>query len=193
MNLSRLRRQLVQPLADGLSRPLARSGLSANMLTVLGLLSSLGVGLLAYLGELLAAGLLLVAAGVLDLLDGAVARRRGQATRLGALLDSTLDRVGEAAVFLGLLLFFLQRDNDVGAALALTALAASYLVSYIKARGEGLGLDCPVGFFTRPERVIVLILGLLVGQLMVALGLITILSLATAAQRFLYLRHADRG
>ncbi|MEK7848197.1 MAG: CDP-alcohol phosphatidyltransferase family protein [Chloroflexota bacterium] len=193
MNLSRLRRGLVQPLADGLSRPLARSGLSANMLTVLGLLTSLGVGLLAYLGELLAAGLLLVAAGVLDLLDGAVARRRGQATRLGALLDSTLDRVGEAAVFFGILLFFLQRDNDVGAALALAALAASYLVSYIKARGEGLGLDCPVGFFTRPERVIVLILGLLVGQLTVALGLIAILSLATAAQRFFYLRRADRG
>lgn len=148
---------------------------------------------MAYMGGLVAAGLVLVVGGVLDLLDGAVARQRGQPTRFGALLDSTLDRAGEAAVFLGILLFLLRSRDNAGAALSLSALAASYMVSYIKARGEGLGLDCPVGFFTRPERVIVLILGLLLRQPTAALALITLLSLATAAQRFLYLRRADRG
>ena len=193
MNLARLRRRLVGPLAEAASRPLARIGLGADTATVLGLLASLGVGLLAYLGQMLAAGLLLLLAGAFDLVDGALARRRGQPTRLGALLDSTLDRLGEAAVFLGVLLFQLGNADNTGAALALSALAASSLVSYIKARGEGLGLECPVGLFTRPERVIVLVLGLLLGQLTAALGVITILSLATAAQRFLYLRRADRG
>lgn len=193
MNLARLRRRLVGPLADGLSRPLARAGLSANMATVLGLLASLGVGLLTYLGQLVAAGLLLLLAGAFDLVDGALARRRGQPTRMGALLDSTLDRLGEAGVFLGILLFLLGNASNTGAALALSALAASFLVSYIKARGEGLGLECPVGLFTRPERVIVLVLGLLLGQLPAALGVILLLSLVTAAQRFLYLRRADRS
>lgn len=193
MNLARLRRRLVGPLADGLSRPLARAGLSANTATVLGLLASLGVGLLTYLGQLVAAGLLLLLAGAFDLVDGALARRRGQPTRMGALLDSTLDRLGEAGVFLGILLFLLGNASNTGAALALSALAASFLVSYIKARGEGLGLECPVGLFTRPERVIVLVLGLLLGQLPAALGVILLLSLVTAAQRFLYLRRADRS
>lgn len=192
MNLARLRRRLVGPLADGLSRPLARAGLSANTATVLGLLASLGVGLLTYLGQLVAAGLLLLV-GAFDLVDGALARRRGQPTRMGALLDSTLDRLGEAGVFLGILLFLLGSASNTGAALALSALAASFLVSYIKARGEGLGLECPVGLFTRPERVIVLVLGLLLGQLPAALGVILLLSLVTAAQRFLYLRRADRS
>lgn len=193
MNLARLRRRLVGPLADGLSRPLARAGLSANTATVLGLLASLGVGLLTYLGQLVAAGLLLLLVGAFDLVDGALARRRGQPTRMGALLDSTLDRLGEAGVFLGILLFLLGSASNTGAALALSALAASFLVSYIKARGEGLGLECPVGLFTRPERVIVLVLGLLLGQLPAALGVILLLSLVTAAQRFLYLRRADRS
>lgn len=198
MNLARLRRRLVGPLADTASRPLARAGLNANTVTVLGLLASLGVGLLASLGELVVAGLLLLLAGAFDLVDGALARRRGQPTRMGALLDSTLDRLGEAGVFLGILLFLLGNADNTGAALALSALAASFLVSYIKARGEGLGLECPVGLFTRPERVIALVLGLLLGQLSaavltVSLGLITLLSLVTAAQRFLYLRRAARS
>ena len=193
MKLAQIRRRLVSPLADGLSRPLARIGISADALTVLGLLASLGVGLLVYQGLLVAAGLVFLVAGAFDLLDGALARRVGQPTRLGALLDSTLDRLGEVAVFLGILLFFLGEGDDWGAALTLSALFASSLVSYVKARGEGLGLECAVGLFTRPERVIVIILGLFLDQLLIAVGLITLLSLLTAAQRFLHLRRAARS
>jgi CDP-diacylglycerol--glycerol-3-phosphate 3-phosphatidyltransferase len=193
LKLAQVRRRLVSPLADGLSSPLARIGISADTLTVLGLLASVSVGLLVYQGMLVTAGLVFLVAGVFDLLDGALARRLGQPTRLGALLDSTLDRLGEAAVFLGILLFFLGEGDDWGAALTLSALSASSLVSYINARGDGLGLVCGVGLFTRPERVIVIILGLFLDQLLIAVGLITLLSLLTAAQRFLHLRRAARS
>ena len=108
------------------------------------------------------------------------------ARTLGALLDSTLDRVSEGAVLLGVLVHVARQDALQETILVFLVLGGSFLVSYVKARAEGLGLSCNVGFFTRPERVLLLAVALLVGHLLVPLYLLVILSFLTAGQRFLH-------
>ena len=107
------------------------------------------------------AGLLLLLSGVFDILDGQVARQGGMMTTFGAFYDSTLDRVGESAVFAGLALYFMQggvprAQAPIAVAIAMTALVASLLVSYTRARAEGLGLECTVGIAARAERILLL-------------------------------------
>ncbi len=154
---------------------------------------SLGVAYLASVELLLAAGLLLLAASAMDMLDGALARLTGKESRFGAVLDSVSDRLSEAAVLLGLLVLYLRTDSDAGAVLVFVALVTSFMVSYIRARGEGLGVQTDVGLMTRPERLVVLSLGLVVDQVMVALAVILLLSLLTAGQRFHHLWRETRG
>jgi len=130
-------------------------------------------------------------AGFFDILDGALARRTNQTTRFGALLDSTLDRLSEAVLLLSILVLNLLRDQiTIETLLVCLALIGSFLVSYIRARAESLGLECQVGLFTRGERVIVLALGLLLNQinyaLITALSIIVLLSFITATQRVLH-------
>jgi CDP-diacylglycerol---glycerol-3-phosphate 3-phosphatidyltransferase len=120
------------------------------------------------------------------MLDGALARMTGKASRFGALLDSVFDRLSEAAVLFGVLLYALDRGHDDQAALAFAAIVGSLMVSYVRARAEGLGVTMTDGLFTRPERVIVLGVALLVGWLTPALWLLAVLTLLTAFQR-LYL------
>jgi len=130
-------------------------------------------------------------------LDGALARHRNQTTRFGAVLDSTLDRLAEAVVLLGILVLLLLTEEqpillakEWSILLVGVALLGSLLVSYVKARAEALGLECQVGLFTRAERVIVLALGLLLNQiayaLVIALAIIAIFSFITVGQRLLY-------
>ena len=174
-------RGAVQPLAVAL----ARAGIQANWLTYAGFLLNVGVAVLVAQGWLSLGGLLFLLVNGLDFLDGAVARAAGTAGRYGAFLDSVLDRYSEAVVFVGLLLWF-SRENDLPA-LAATALAlvGSFMVSYCRARAEGLGLDCEVGLLQRPERIVILGLGMIVHEyalLWVLIGL-AILTNLTAAQR----------
>ena len=154
---------------------------------------NLGVAYLAGVELLLAAGLLLLAASAMDMLDGALARLIGKESRFGAVLDSVSDRLSEAAVLLGLLVLYLRTDSDAGAVLTFVALVTSFMVSYIRARGEGLGVRTEVGLMTRPERLVVLSVGLVVDQVMVALVVILLLSLLTAGQRFHYLWRETKG
>jgi CDP-diacylglycerol--glycerol-3-phosphate 3-phosphatidyltransferase len=156
------------------------------MLSVAGLLGNGVAGLLVARGDLVAAGILMLIASGLDMLDGALARATGKAGPVGALLDSTFDRVSEAAVLFGVLWYALDRGHDEQAALAFVAVVGSMLVSYVRARVEGLGGKLTDGLFTRAERVVLLALALLFGFLRGALWVLAVLTLITAAQR-LYL------
>jgi CDP-diacylglycerol--glycerol-3-phosphate 3-phosphatidyltransferase len=132
-------------------------------------------------------------AGAFDLLDGPLARAKGQSTRFGAMLDSSLDRLSEAAVFLGILIYYVNQNNTWETSLPYITFVGSVMVSYLRARAEGLGLKCEVGIFTRAERVIVLAIGLMIGQwideaLVIALCVLAALAFVTVVQRLIYVR-----
>ncbi|GAI48957.1 unnamed protein product, partial [marine sediment metagenome] len=139
-------------------------------------------------GYFLLGGALVLVSGLFDLLDGALARFTKQSTKFGAILDSTIDRLSEAAIFCGLLVWYMPKVATLEIVLIFAALIGSFLVSYIRARAEGLGLECRVGLFTRAERVIVLAVGLLVNQVFIALWVLVVFVYITVAQRLLYLR-----
>ena len=167
---------------------LSRVGLGPNAVTLLGLAIAGASAYLIATGNLLAGGAVLLASGAFDMLDGALARSTGKATRFGALLDSVVDRLAEALVLLGLLLHYTQRGPEWGAALVYAALVGSLMVSYLRARSEGLGIECKVGLMQRPERVVVLGIGLIAGHwyaaaALAALGAIAALTLFTMCQR----------
>jgi len=172
-------------------------GLTPNALTLSGLLIS-GLGAyLASVGQLWGAGLVLVFSSFFDLLDGALARATGKVTRFGALLDSVVDRVSEAIILFGLLVYYVSGDVTAGVLLVYLALASSVMVSYLRARSEGLGVDCEVGVMTRAERVAILSAGLVAGHwvpnlLLAALATVTALSMVTSVHRSLHARSALR-
>lgn len=188
----RYRTQARDILARYVEKPSARLfgkiGLSPNQVTVIGLLLS---GVTAYLigvGQFVVGSLLLLLASALDMADGALARLTGKATPSGALLDSTADRISEAVVFLGLVVFYISPLSIPEVLLVFLALIGSFMVSYLRARGEGLGIDCKVGVMTRPERVLVLAVGLLIDQMAIALGVVAALSCLTAFHRFWHIQ-----
>lgn len=147
---------LIDPVADGL----VRAGLRPNTITTLSILVLLASGAAFGLGALRIGAFLLLFSGFFDLLDGKVARRGNMSTKFGAFYDSTMDRAGEAALFAGIGVYFIntpgQRWPVLGLGLCFAALCGSFLVSYARARAEGLGLDCKVGLAQRAERIIAL-------------------------------------
>ena len=170
-------------ILDPIVRVLVALRVTPNVITVVGFLGAVAAAALIAAGELLIGGVVLLLAGALDLRDGALARATGRAGPVGALLDSTLDRASEAAVLFGVLLYQLDRGNNEEAALAFVALAGSFLVSYVRTRAGELGFEVAEGLATRPERVVVLGLGLLTGWLRVALWILAIATVLTALQR----------
>ncbi len=185
--LNEVRRTLAHRLTAPIIPLLVRSKLTPNALTVLGFLLSLGAAGLLGMGYLFRGGFLVLFAGVFDLLDGALARATNRSSKFGALLDSTLDRLSEGALFFGLLIFYVRQASLHETLLIFIAFLGSFLVSYLRARGEGLGLRCEVGFFTRPERVLLLALGLLINQVLIILWVVAVLTYLTAGQRLLHL------
>jgi len=137
-------------------------------------------------GHFFLGGFLVLLLGAFDMLDGAVARASGRSTRFGALLDSTFDRFSEAALFLGLLAYYANQGSHQELVLVGAGLVGSMMTSYVRARAEGLGLTCEVGIFTRPERVIVLAIGLIFNQMLVVLWIIAVLANLVAWQRLFY-------
>lgn len=182
-----LRQSLPRQWIESVARVLSGLGLTPNMVSLLGFGVSLGASALLALGYLAWGGVLVLLAGFADMLDGALARLTQRATPFGALLDSTLDRLSEAAVLFGLLLFYLPRGASQEVALVYLVVVGSVMVSYIRARAEGLGWECSVGILTRPERVVLLSLGLILGLVLPALWLLAVLSYVTAGQRLFYL------
>jgi CDP-diacylglycerol--glycerol-3-phosphate 3-phosphatidyltransferase len=177
---------------------LANLGVTPTGVTFFGLgLHVLGAVWIAF-GNLAGGGFVLLLAAVCDALDGALARETGQVSRFGAFLDSTIDRVDETVVFAGIAAYFLRTPSawgDFWAVVALLVLAGSLITSYARARAEGLGLDCSVGVFERPERVAVTLLGLFLGTIALGLALLVLLffSWYTVVQRIQHVRGQLQG
>jgi CDP-diacylglycerol--glycerol-3-phosphate 3-phosphatidyltransferase len=189
---------------DPLVRGLIRAGVTPNTLTTVGALVILASSVAYGLGWIQVGGILLLLSGVVDTLDGQVARKGASTTKFGAFYDSTLDRVGDGASFIGIAAYLLYapdiRWRNAAILGCLLGILAALLVSYMRARAEGLGLECKVGIAQRAERL--LLLGLptaVVGAgpeglvLTVIVALLTVLSIITVGQRFAYIHKVTAG
>lgn len=164
----------------------------------MGFLVSVAAAVVIAKDYLLLGGGLVLLSGAFDLFDGPLARAKGQSTRFGAILDSTFDRLGEAAILLGLLILYLGQDAFREPLLIYITFVSSVLVSYIRARAEGLGMKCEVGIFTRAERIVVLALGLILAHwidmaVLVALYVLAALASVTVIQRLIYMQQRSGG
>lgn len=177
------------PFTAGLAKiagVLARTGVTPNTLTYFSLLPALAAGLAAASGALVWSALFMLFSGVMDLLDGPLARTTGQATRFGALLDSTLDRVADSLPLIGLVYLFARAGWGVSAAVPALAIVTGYTVSYVRARCEGLSVALPPLWMRRGDRMVLMALTLIGGAfwlpfVLVGLGLNALLSALAAA------------
>jgi CDP-diacylglycerol--glycerol-3-phosphate 3-phosphatidyltransferase len=178
-------------LFDPLVGMLDSLGVTPMAVSLAGLSLSIIGALFTAAGRLAAGGVILVVASLCDTLDGSLARMSGTVTQFGAFFDSTGDRISEFAYFAALAFYYSHRDAGLMTFLTLTALAGSFLTSYARARAEGLGLDCTVGILERPERIVLLIAGLLIGGRILdsAVVLLAIFSIYTFIQRVLHVRN----
>ena len=175
-------------LTDPIVGVLAGVGVTPNMLTLAGVLGNAGAAALAARGNFLPAGIVMLAASSLDMLDGALARATGKATRFGSVFDAVMDRLSEAAVLFGLLFYFSDRGGREEEMLIFAALVASFLVSYTRARAEIVDVPLREGLFGRAERVLLLGAALIIGEvtetgLTVALWVLAVAAGVTAIQR----------
>ena len=176
----------VHGVADPIADLLARLGFTPNTLTLIGFLMNVAVAVILSRGEMRWGAVAYFLASAFDGLDGAVARRLNRVSRFGAFLDSTVDRLSEAAVFLGLLVWYTGQGARQEIVLIYATIVGSLMVSYSRARAEGLGLDCRVGLLTRMERFIVLFVGLFLEQVTITLWIMAVLTNFTALQRMFY-------
>ena len=186
-----------------ISEWLLRAHVRPNTLTTIGaLLVVISAAAYAF-GWIRTGGALLLASGVVDTFDGQVARRGGMVSKFGAFYDSTLDRVGDGATFIGIAAYLLKAPGVVWrietAFLCMLAILSSLLVSYARARAEGLGIDCKVGIVQRAERLLAIgVPSVLVGAgprgivLQVIVALLAVLSTVTVVQRFVYVYRVTR-
>ena len=204
-------RHRVRGMALPVALAFGRLGLTPNVLTVIGFLGTCAGAIAAATQSWIVAGILVIAFGIFDMFDGALARATGRATRFGAFLDSTLDRTGENLVLAGVAFGCAAAGFLPGVGLAGAAVAFASVVTYTRAKAEALGLHGEVGFAPRPERLVILAVGLVLGGvyrveaattsggrlgdaspgsllLGIALGLITVLSAVTVVQRILHTR-----
>lgn len=173
---------------------LAGLGLTANAITTIGLVLNILVALIIARGDLVLGGVLLLIASGFDMLDGAVARASGSITKFGGFLDSTIDRYSEAVVYGGVLIYLLSTpEYRIGAVLTFAATVGSLLISYARARAEAAGFRASVGLLARPERVLVLSLGLIFGQLIPVLWLLTIGTHLTVLTRMAHVWRLSRS
>lgn len=172
---------------------LNRIGLMPNTMTILGLLgNTIGAVLLAQ-GRMTIGGLIILAMGPVDALDGTMARLRGEPSEFGAFVDSVTDRYSELIIFGGLIYYYIQQGNWMAALVTFIAAGGSVLVSYIRARASSLGYDTKVGILTRMERYLVLAPTLVLNVPLVGLWIIAILANITALQRIWDIRRQTRS
>jgi CDP-diacylglycerol--glycerol-3-phosphate 3-phosphatidyltransferase len=165
-----------------------RLGITPNAMTMLGLLgNAVGAYYLAR-GDMLTGGLFVLLMTPIDALDGTMARLRGESSDFGAFVDSVTDRYSELIIYAGLLYNFLAQGDALGGLLVFGAAAGSVLVSYVKARAEGLGYEAKVGLLTRVERYIVLAPSLVFNQVLIGLAIIAVFANITALQRIWHVR-----
>ena len=181
-----LREKLSRWFEEPASAALDKLGVTPNMATLTGTVISVGAGAAAADGRWILAGILVILGATFDMLDGGIARRTGQVSRRGALLDSVMDRVAEGALLLALLIYY-TRSNTFDQTLALLtfiAFAGSMMVSYVRARAEGLGMKGTAGFATRPERVVVISVALLLSEPGWGLWILAVATPLSALYRF---------
>jgi CDP-diacylglycerol--glycerol-3-phosphate 3-phosphatidyltransferase len=188
MNLIDIRRNLAHRITDPIVEILSKSWITPNALTFINLALNIVAAYVIATGHFIIGGVLVLVAGLFDLLDGALARFTKQTTKFGAILDSVADRISEAAILCGLLIWYISQEGaSLEIVLIFVVLVGSFLVSYIRARAEGLGWQCQVGLFTRAERVIVLAIGLLINQIFIVLCVLVVFVFFTVVQRLVYL------
>ncbi len=166
--------------------PIAKKiSISPNILTVTGFLvttaAAIGIPFNVLMG-----GFLIILGGIFDMLDGIVARTNGKATPFGALLDSTLDRYSDSFIFVGIAWYFFDMNNLVGVLFTAGSLVGALLISYVRARAEGIGISCNIGLMERPERVVLIAFGCITDWLLYIIILLFFLSHVTVIQRILH-------
>lgn len=179
-------RERAKVILDPIVRILGQLGIHPNTVTIIGFLLQVGVGALFSLGYITLGGWSLMIVGPIDALDGMLARAIGQKSLFGAFLDSTLDRLSDAALILGLTAHYLSQGAYLEAALLLASLVATSVVSYVRARAEALGFPCKVGVLTRLERILLISVLSAIGLPTLMIWALAVLSIFTMIQRILY-------
>lgn len=185
-------RILFKGILDPIGSFLNRTGMTPNTITLIGLLGTAAGAWFISQGRMTTGAVVLLVFVLVDALDGTMARLRGEPTDFGGFVDSVSDRYAEFITFGGLVYFFLSRGDTPGVMMTFAATAGSVLVSYVKARAEGLGFGAKVGILTRVERYIVLIPLLFLNQPFLAVSLIAVLGNLTAFQRIWHVRGQGR-
>lgn len=181
--LTDLARHYTRGITTRLGTRAHQLGIHPDMVTLVGLFV---VAISAYAiaeGEFVLAAIIMLLGAPLDALDGAIARAMQRKGKFGAMLDSTLDRYADGLIFMGFAYYESFWGNETGAALSLAALLGSLMVSYVRARAEGLNIDCKVGLFTRMERMIVILVMLLTGWITIGLWILAVGTHITVVQR----------
>jgi CDP-diacylglycerol--glycerol-3-phosphate 3-phosphatidyltransferase len=181
--LSDYARRFARIFLEPLARFIGWTGISPNVVTVIGFVLMIGVAMVLAGGHFIWGGILITAVALFDAVDGTLARMMGRSSRFGAFLDSTLDRFSEAVIFLGLFIYYVGQDQNLELILIYATVVGSLMVSYARARAEGIGVPLKDGLFTRFERVLLLVVGLLFNQLTFILWLLAIFTNLTAVQR----------
>jgi len=181
--LSDYARRFARIFLEPLARFIGWTGISPNVITVIGFVLMIGVAMVLAGGHFVWGGILITGVALFDAVDGTLARMMGRSSRFGAFLDSTLDRFSEAVIFLGLFIYYVGQDQNLELILIYATVVGSLMVSYARARAEGIGVPLKDGLFTRFERVLLLVIGLLINQLTFILWLLAIFTNLTAIQR----------
>jgi CDP-diacylglycerol--glycerol-3-phosphate 3-phosphatidyltransferase len=175
-----------QFILDRLVRALSLARIQPNLLTTLGLAINIVAAVLFGGGHFLAAGLVVLGAGVFDMVDGRVARASNAVTPFGAFFDSVVDRYSDMALYMGLMVYYARADRFLYLVLVALVMAGSVMISYTRARAESLIPSCKVGFLERPERIVLIIIGALTDRMGPVLWIIAVLSNITVVHRCLY-------
>ena len=170
---------------------LFRLNISPNTISVLGFSVVMFSVVLFIRGSLLAAGITFLLGSLLDVLDGELARTGGRVTIFGSILDSFLDRLSEGIVLISFAWYFVDRGETVGALITMLGMLSSIATSYVRARAEAVGVSCLVGWITRPERVLIIAMGMIFGQLLLAVSTLFLLTTLTVIQRIAHVRRVS--
>ena len=188
MTITDFLRKKFQKILLTVSSCLLKIGLMPNLITLLGLLGNIGAALFISKGKFVIGGIIALAMGTFDAIDGTMARLLGEPSKFGCFFDSLIDRYSEMTLLLGIVVYFSSIDNNIGIILVYLALCGSFLVSYIRARAEGLGVEVRKGILTRVERLLILVISLLFRQPLMGVLIIALLGNFTALQRLWFVR-----
>ncbi len=181
--LSEVVRKYSRKFLEPLARFISTTGVSPNVITVTGFLLMIIVAFVLAKGYFFWGGILITAFALFDAIDGILARMMERTSRFGAFLDSTLDRLSEVVIFLGLFIYYMGQNQQLELILIYLTVVGSLMVSYARARAEGIGVPLKDGLFTRFERIFLLVVGLLFNQMTLILWVLAIFSNLTAIQR----------